>query len=86
VKTLVEAVKTSVKWGESEPFEKFGAAFYDKPLEACAKVLHYLHMAIWYLTVCIFQSACLKSAHKGKWFCYAAYNSPKFYGFINCTL
>jgi hypothetical protein len=38
VAVLVEAVKTSIKWGQSEPFKKFGATFYDKPLEACSKV------------------------------------------------
>jgi hypothetical protein len=38
VATLVEAVKTSVKWGQSEPFKKFGSTFYDKPLDACSKV------------------------------------------------
>ena len=38
IKVLVAGIKKSISFGESMFFKKFGAKFYDVPLEFCRKV------------------------------------------------
>ncbi len=42
VAVLVRAIKDSLLIGHSSHFKQFGAQFYDKPLDQCSQVLHYL--------------------------------------------
>jgi hypothetical protein len=42
VAVLVRAIKDSLLIGQSSHFKQFGAKFYDKPLDQCSQVLHYL--------------------------------------------
>ena len=62
VKTLISAIKFSLALGNSKSFKKYGAKFYDRPIEFCLKHKPYSdaywECAIRYFTYPLYHDAC----------------------------